>query len=77
MDCRTGQTLYRTRALAMGSAIWADGRLYVLSQSGDVALLEPTPEGFQFHGRFRLVERPCFSPAMAIILSSGSRRSRR
>lgn len=57
VDLRTGQTLYRTRELAMGSAIWADSRLYLLSQVGDMALAEPTDQGFEFAGRLRLVEK--------------------
>ncbi|MFC1805898.1 PQQ-binding-like beta-propeller repeat protein [Planctomycetota bacterium] len=57
VDLRTGKTLYRTKELAMGSAVWADGRLYALSQRGEMALLKPTPQGFEFAGRFRLVEQ--------------------
>lgn len=53
-DARTGEIRYQTGELAMGSVLYADGRLYCLSQEGEMALLEPTSEGFQFRGRFRL-----------------------
>lgn len=53
-DARTGEIRYQTDELAMGSVLYADGRLYCLSQEGEMALLEPTPEGFKFRGRFRL-----------------------
>ena len=57
VDGRTGKTLYRTKELAMGSVLWADGRLYYLSQRGVMALVRPTPQGFDYKGRFRLVEQ--------------------
>jgi outer membrane protein assembly factor BamB len=41
-------------ALGKGSVCYADGRLYCLTESGDVALLEATPKGYVEHGRFRL-----------------------
>jgi outer membrane protein assembly factor BamB len=55
LDARTGQVLYQTKELAQGSALYADGRLYCLSQEGEMTLLKPTPHGFEFTGRFRLV----------------------
>ena len=55
VDLATGKVRYRTEDLPMGSVLWADGRLYVLSQEGDVALLKPTDAGFEFTGRFRLI----------------------
>jgi hypothetical protein len=36
--------------------MFADGRIYYLSQKGDAALLEPTAGGARIAGRFRLVE---------------------
>jgi outer membrane protein assembly factor BamB len=56
LDTRTGQVLYRTKELAQGSVLYADGRLYCLSQEGEMTLLKPTPGGFDFTGRFRLVQ---------------------
>lgn len=54
-DVRAGEIRHQTGELAMGSVLYADGRLYCLSQEGEMALLEPTPTGFVFRGRFRLV----------------------
>lgn len=54
LDLKNGQTLYETRELAMGSVLYADGRLYVLSQEGEAALLKPGESGFEIVGRFRL-----------------------
>ena len=57
VDIKTGKTRYRKRDLDSGSAVHADGRLYCLSERGEMALLKPTPTGFQTAGRFRLVQR--------------------
>jgi len=55
IDVRTGAVRYETTALAKGSVLYADERLYCLSEEGDMALLKPAPQGFEFTGRFRLV----------------------
>jgi outer membrane protein assembly factor BamB len=57
VDTRTGKTRYETRDLPKGSVIYADGRLYCLSERGTMALVRPTPQGFQTVSRFRLVQR--------------------
>ena len=44
-----------TNALAKGSVLFADNRLYVLSEEGEMALLRPTDSAFEFVGGFRLV----------------------
>jgi outer membrane protein assembly factor BamB len=55
IDAGTGAVRYQTKDLAMGSVLYADGRLYCLSQEGEMTLLAPTPQNFKFTGRFRLV----------------------
>ena len=57
VDFATGKTLYEKKDLNSGSAVWADGRLYCLSERGEMALLRPTETGFETAGRFRLIER--------------------
>jgi outer membrane protein assembly factor BamB len=55
LDARTGELRYETDEIAMGSVLYADHRLYCLSQEGEMALINPTPQGFEFKGKFRLV----------------------
>jgi hypothetical protein len=55
VDAGSGAVVYSTRELAMGSVLYADGRLYCLGQNGEMALVHPTTDGFEFKGRFRLV----------------------
>jgi outer membrane protein assembly factor BamB len=56
VDAASGEVRYSLPDLAKGSVLWADQRLYCLSEAGEVALLDPTPDGFRYEGRFRLVE---------------------
>jgi len=55
IDARTGEVRYEMNDLPAGSVLWADGRLYILSERGDMALLKPGPGGLEFCGRFRPV----------------------
>ena len=55
LDTRTGRVRYDLKDLAKGSVLAADRRLYCLSEAGEMALLKPTPPGFEYAGRFRLV----------------------
>jgi outer membrane protein assembly factor BamB len=55
VDAKTGAVRYESNALAKGSVLYADNRLYVLSEEGEMALLEPTESAFEFRGRFRFV----------------------
>lgn len=54
VDPRTGETLYRTRELVRGSAVFADGKFHYLAEDGTVALIEAGREGFRIASRFRL-----------------------
>jgi hypothetical protein len=57
VDWQTGETLYECREFTTGAAVYADGRLYILDESGQVGLLKPTRDGLQIHGRFSLTDR--------------------
>jgi len=56
IDAKTGEVKYQLKDLAMGDVLYADGRLYCLSQQGEMALIKPTPTAFEYTGRFRLIE---------------------
>lgn len=58
IDGRTGEVRYQLKDLAMGTPLYADGRLYCLSQNGEMALIKPTPTAFEYTGRFRPVTEP-------------------
>ena len=49
----TGEIRWQSRSVGAGSVCYADGRLYVHSEKGDVALVEATAEAYREKGRFR------------------------
>jgi outer membrane protein assembly factor BamB len=53
LDAQTGRLLYEARDLIKGAALYADKRLYVLSEDGTMSLIEPTSMEFALRGRFR------------------------
>jgi len=55
VDAQTGKVRYRLEDLAKGPLLYADKRLYCLSEEGEAALLNPTANGFEVLGRLRLV----------------------
>jgi outer membrane protein assembly factor BamB len=54
VDLATGKVRYDNKTFAKGSILWADGRLYCLSEDGEMRLIEPTATGFEVRGQFRL-----------------------
>jgi outer membrane protein assembly factor BamB len=54
-DWATGERVWSEKRLGKGAIGYADGRLYCVGESsGEVVLIEPSPEGWQEHGRFTL-----------------------
>ena len=49
-----GTLAWKDRSVGKGSLTYADGRLYVLSRAGVVALAEASPAGYREKGRFRI-----------------------
>jgi outer membrane protein assembly factor BamB len=50
----TGEVAWRDRSVGKGSLVYADGRLYCLSENGVVGLVEATPAGYHEKGRFQI-----------------------
>jgi outer membrane protein assembly factor BamB len=57
-DFMTGTVRWTERGIGTGSVLFADGRLYVHGENGDVALVEATPDGYRERGRFTPPEQP-------------------
>jgi outer membrane protein assembly factor BamB len=57
VDVKTGETRWKNPSVGKGSVSVADGRLYVRSENGGVALVEATPTGYQEKGRFQQPDR--------------------
>lgn len=54
----TGDVKWTQRGIAPASVCYADGRLYLHGENGDVALVEATPEGYRETGRFTPPNQP-------------------
>ena len=52
MSFKTGEVAWRDRSVGKGQIIYADGHLYLLSEDGDVGLVEATPSAYQEKSRF-------------------------
>lgn len=57
VDAGTGRMQWRARSVGKGSLTYADGRLYVLSESNTVGLVEASPAGYVEHGRFQIPDQ--------------------
>jgi outer membrane protein assembly factor BamB len=58
-----GQLKWEDRSVAPGSVCWADGRLYLHGENGQVALVESTPAAYREKGRFNPPNRPEHGPS--------------
>ena len=58
MEFLTGDSKWQERGVGAGSILFADGRLYVHGEDGDVALVEPSPDGYKEKGRFTPPDGP-------------------
>jgi outer membrane protein assembly factor BamB len=52
VDFKTGQIKWSDRSAAPGALCYADGRLYLHGENGEVALVEATSEAYHQRGRF-------------------------
>ena len=52
IDFATGEEVWQDRSVGPASVCYADGRLYLHGENGDLALVEPTGEAYREHGRF-------------------------
>jgi outer membrane protein assembly factor BamB len=57
LDFQTGDTLWRDRKGPKGSLTFADGRLYLRGEEGEILLIEPSREGLIERGRFKQPNR--------------------
>jgi outer membrane protein assembly factor BamB len=58
IDIATGTTKYAERTLPIGCVVMADDMLYCYSETGDMALVKPTPEKFDVVSSFKAFNGP-------------------
>jgi outer membrane protein assembly factor BamB len=57
-EFKTGKIIWQASGVGPGSVLYADGRLYVHGENGDVLLAEATPEAYREKGRFTPPNQP-------------------
>ena len=64
LEFATGEIKWDDRSIAPASICYADGRLYLHGESGEVALVEASAEAYREHGRFAPPDQPARANAM-------------
>lgn len=54
MEFKTGKVAWRDRSVGKGNCIYADKRLYCLSEDGVMGLIDPTPTAYKEVSRFEI-----------------------
>lgn len=57
LDLRSGKPAWQDRSVGKGSLVMADGKLFLRSEGGPLALAAATPQGYRELGRFDQPER--------------------
>lgn len=58
VEFATGEIKWQDRSVGAASLCYADGCLYLHGEKGEVALVEPSPEGYREKGRFTPPDQP-------------------
>jgi outer membrane protein assembly factor BamB len=57
-DFATGKVKWQDKCIGAGALCYADGRLYIHGENGDVALVEATPDAYHEKGRITPPDQP-------------------
>ena len=57
VNVRTGEIVWRERGFAKSTCVYADGKLILLDEDGQLALATATPQGLTVHSKCKLTER--------------------
>jgi outer membrane protein assembly factor BamB len=57
LELETGKVKWQNRSVGKGSVTFADGRIYLRSETGPIALIEPNGEAYREKGRFNQPDR--------------------
>ena len=67
LEFATGKVMWRDRSVGKGSVTFADGHLYLQSETNIVGLAEATPTGYKEKGRFEIPDKGMPSWAHPVI----------
>src|SRR2546421_6240059 len=58
IEFKSGMVKWSQRSVAPGAVCYADGRLYLHAEGGDVGLVDATPKAYHEEGRFTPANAP-------------------
>jgi outer membrane protein assembly factor BamB len=61
LDYKTGETVWTQDGFGKGSVAFADGKLIILSDQGEMAIAEATPEGYKEISRWQVLGPKCWT----------------
>jgi outer membrane protein assembly factor BamB len=61
VELKTGKVRWTVDGFGCGSMVLAEGKLIILTENGDLALAEATPESYKEKARSRVLTKPCRS----------------
>ena len=64
VDFATGKVKWEERGIGTASLCFVDGRLYLHGENGQVALVDPSPDGYREKGRFTPPDQPARKDGM-------------
>ncbi len=56
LDAKTGKPVWRERGFAKATLLYADGKLIILDEDGQLALATVTPEGLNVHSKCEIAK---------------------
>ncbi len=62
VEMKTGKVRWTKEGFGCGSMVLAEGKLFILTEGGDLVLVRATPEAYRELARARLLQRPCRAP---------------
>jgi outer membrane protein assembly factor BamB len=62
LDIQTGEEAWRERGFGRSQMVYADGKLIIVDEDGDLALATPSPEGLQVHARMEALTENAWTP---------------
>jgi outer membrane protein assembly factor BamB len=70
MEFQTGKVAWRNRSVGKGNCIYADQRLYCMSEDGAVGLVDASPAAYKEVSRFEIPRGP-FNTWTAPVVANG------
>ncbi len=62
INVKTGTVESQDRSFSRSNSVYADGKLIILDEDGNLALATPTPQGIQVHARAQVLKSNAWTP---------------